>query len=231
VGFILEGLAKAVNLLASGDAETFSAVWATLLATGQAMAAALVLGLPLGFALGYFSFPGKRLCRLGFDTLMAFPTVVIGLLVYALLSRQGPLGDLNLLFTVPGMSLGLAVLALPMVVSLTASAVEQLDPRLRLALLTLGADTRQMLLSTLWEARHGVLAGTLAAFGRVVSEVGIAMMVGGNIKWHTRTITTAIALETGKGEFAMGLALGLVLLAMALTVNVVLALLRRRTGP
>jgi tungstate transport system permease protein len=117
------------------------------------------------------------------------------------------------------------------VVSLTASAVEQMDSRLRLTLLTLGADSGQLLRGILWEARFGVLAGSLAAFGRVVSEVGIAMMVGGNIKWHTRTITTAIALETGKGEFAQGIALGIVLLGLALILNAALALLRRREGP
>ena len=230
MGYLVDGLSRAVDLLASGDAETFSAVAATLEATAQAMAAALVLGLPAGFCLGYFHFPGKRLVRMVSDAFMGFPTVVIGLLVYALLSRRGPLGELGLLFTIPGMSLGLALLALPMVVSLTASAVEEMDCRLRLTLLTLGADGRQLLLGMLWEARFGVLAGTVAAFGRVVSEIGIAMMVGGNIKWHTRTITTAIALETGKGEFAQGIALGMVLLTIALAVNAALAVLRRRSG-
>jgi tungstate transport system permease protein len=231
MSYLSDGLSRAVGLLASGDAATFSAVAATLMATSLSMFAALACGLPTGFCLGYFRFPGKRLFRMVSDAFMAFPTVVIGLLVYAMLSRQGPLGDWGLLFTIPGMSIGLALLALPMVVSLTASAVEQMDSRLRLTLLTLGADSRQILLGVLWEARFGVLSGALAAFGRVVSEVGIAMMVGGNIKWHTRTITTAIALETGKGEFAQGIALGIVLLAMALILNAALALLRRRGGP
>lgn len=228
MGYLIDGAAAATHLLLAGDPETYAAVAVTLTATAQAMGAALVIGLPLGFCLGYFQFPGKRLCRLCSDTLMAFPTVVIGLLVYAMLSKRGPLGELGLLFTVPGMAVGLALLALPMVVSLTASAVEQLDPRISVTLLTLGADGRQMLAGTLWEARFGVLAGAVAAFGRVVSEVGISMMVGGNIKWHTRTITTAIALETGKGQFAEGIALGLVLLAIALAVNLLLAGLRRR---
>lgn len=230
MSYLADGLSRAVDLLASGDPETFSAVSATLKATALSLLAALGLGLPAGFCLGYFSFPGKRVARMVSDAFMAFPTVVIGLLVYAMLSRRGPLGELGLLFTVPGMAAGLALLALPMVVSLTASAVEQLDQRLRLTLLTLGADGRQLLLGVLWEARYGVLAGAVATFGRVVSEVGIAMMVGGNIKWHTRTITTAIALETGKGEFAQGVALGAVLLGIALVVNGVLAVLRRRGG-
>ncbi len=230
MGYLLEGLSRAVDLLSSGDAETFSAVAATLEATALSLSAALAIGLPAGFCLGYFNFPGKRVVRMLSDAFMGFPTVVIGLLVYAMLSRRGPLGEFGLLFTIPGMAVGLMLLALPMVVSLTASAVEQMDSRIRLTLLTLGADARQLLLGVLWEARYGVLAGAVAAFGRVVSEVGIAMMVGGNIKWHTRTITTAIALETGKGEFAQGIALGMVLLGIALVVNAVLAVLRRRSG-
>jgi len=230
MNYLLEGLSRAVDLLASGDPETFSAVAATLEATALSMCMALAFGLPVGFCLGYFSFPGRRLLRMCSDALMAFPTVVIGLLVYALLSRRGPLGDLELLFTVPGMALGLTLLAMPMITSLTAAAVEQLDPRLKLTLLTLGADRRQLLLGILWEARFGVIAGAVATFGRVVSEVGIAMMVGGNIKWHTRTITTAIALETGKGEFAQGVALGAVLLVISFVVNGVLVVLRRRSG-
>ncbi len=230
MGYLADGVSRAVELLLAGDPETFSAVAATLEATALSLAAALAVGLPAGFCLGYFTFPGKRLARMVSDAFMAFPTVVIGLLVYAMLSRRGPLGELGLLFTVPGMAAGLALLALPMIVSLTASAVEQLDPRIRRTLLTLGADRTQLLTGILWEARYGVLAGVVATFGRVVSEVGIAMMVGGNIKWHTRTITTAIALETGKGEFAQGIALGMVLLGIAMVVNAVLAVLRRRGG-
>jgi tungstate transport system permease protein len=228
MGYLLDGLSKAADLLSSGDHETFSAVAATLQATGLAMSAALVLGLPAGFCLGYFDFPGKRLVRMCSDALMAFPTVVIGLLTYAMLSRRGPLGELGLLFTIAGMSMGLAALALPMIVSLTASAVEQMDPRIRVTLLTLGASGWRLARGALFECRFGVLAGAAAAFGRVVSEVGVAMMVGGNIKWHTRTITTAIALETGKGEFAQGVALGMVLLAISLAVNAALAALKRR---
>jgi len=230
MSYLFDGLSRAVELLAAADPETFSAVAATLEATALSMCAALVLGLPAGFCLGYFTFPGKRVLRTLSDAFMAFPTVVIGLLVYAMLSRRGPLGDLGLLFTIPGMSVGLALLALPMVVSLTASAVEQMDSRIRLTLMTLGADKRQLLAGVLWEARYGVLSGALAAFGRVFSEVGIAMMVGGNIKWHTRTITTAIALETGKGEFAQGIALGIVLLVIALVLNAFLAMIKKRGG-
>jgi len=231
LGYIFGGFSEAVRLLAAGDPETYSAVWTTVQLSGLSMLASLVMGTPLGFWLGHFDFPGKRPIRTAVDTLLAFPTVVIGLVVYALISRRGPLGELGLLFTLPGMALGQAILALPIIVALTATAVESLDQRLRATLLTLGAGPGRLALTTLWEARFAVLAAAVMAYSRVVSEVGISMMVGGNIKWHTRTITTAIALETGKGEFAIGIALGLVLLVFALLVNLALTGLRRRSRP
>jgi tungstate transport system permease protein len=162
------------------------------------------------------------------NTLLALPSVVVGLVVYLLLSRSGPLGEWGLLFTLPGIAVGLTILALPIVVALSATAVESMDRQLRVTLISLGANRQQLFLSTLWEARHGIIAAALTAYGRVMTEVGIAMMVGGNIKWQTRTITTAIALETNKGEFAMGIALGLVLLMIAFGVNVSVSFLRKR---
>ena len=228
--YIFSGFAKAFDLLFSGDLETYSAVLTTVEVSTLSMLVSLLVGIPLGFALGHFDFPGKRPLRTTVDTLLALPTVVIGLLVYAFISRRGPLGELGLLFTIPGMAAGLIILALPIVIALTATAVESLDHRLRANLLTLGATRTQLALTSLWEARYAVLAAAVMSFGRVVSEVGIAMMVGGNIKWHTRTITTAIALETGKGEFAMGIALGMVLMVIALSVNLCLSRLRRRSA-
>jgi len=214
--------------LIGGDAETYSAIWATLRVSGYSMGCSLIIGVPLGFCLGYFDFRGKRPLRTVVDTLMALPTVFIGLLVYAFLTRSGPLGNFGLLFTLPGIAIGQTILALPVVIGLTAAAVESMDQKLRIALMSLGANRRQLFLSSLWETRHGILAGAIAAYGRVMTEVGISMMVGGNIKWHTRTITTAIALETNKGQFGMGIALGLVLLAIAFCVNVSVSLLRKR---
>lgn len=226
--FLLEGFFQAVQLLIGGDAETYSAIWATLRVSGYSMGCSLIIGVPLGFCLGYFDFRGKRPLRTVVDTLMALPTVFIGLLVYAFLTRSGPLGNFGLLFTLPGIAIGQTILALPVVIGLTAAAVESMDQKLRIALMSLGANRRQLFLSSLWETRHGILAGAIAAYGRVMTEVGISMMVGGNIKWHTRTITTAIALETNKGQFGMGIALGLVLLAIAFCVNVSVSLLRKR---
>ena len=226
--FILEGFFEAFHLLVSGNAETYSAILATVKVSSYSILCSLLLGIPLGFCLGYFDFSGKRPLRTMVDTLMALPTVFIGLLVYAFLTHRGPLGNLGLLFSLPGIAIGQTILALPIVIGLSATAIESLDKRLSIAILSMGANRKQLFLTSLWESRHGILAGAIAAYGRVMTEVGISMMVGGNIKWHTRTITTAIALETNKGQFGMGVALGLVLLTIAFAVNLSVSFLRRR---
>ena len=226
--FIQEGFVQAITLLINRDPATFSAVGATLRASGLALAASLLLGIPLGYLLGYFNFIFKKQLRTIVDTLLSLPTVFIGLVLYAFFTRKGPLGEAGLLFTIPGIAIGQAILALPIIIALTATAVEAIDRNLRFTLMSLGANRRQIAMTCLWEVRLGILAAAVTATGRVLTEVGISLMVGGNIKWHTRTITTAIALETSKGEFGTGIALGLVLLLIALTVNVILAGLRRR---
>ena len=226
--YLLEGFFQGFVLLFTGDAETYSAIWATVAASSLSMCASLLLGVPLGFLLGHTTFPGKKVVRTGVDTLLSFPTVVIGLLVYAMVTRHGPLGDMGLLFSIPGIAIGQTLLGLPIIIAMTATAVEALDKRLPMTLLTLGANQRQILLATVIEARFSIMLAAVAAYGRIVSEVGISMMVGGNIKWHTRTVTTAIALETGMGEFAMGIALGMVLLTVALIVNVLASGLKRK---
>lgn len=228
MNFLYDGLLQAIDLLKNGDAETFSAVVATVKVSGCSMGVSLLIGIPLGFCMGYFDFRGKKPLKTIVDTLMSLPTVLIGLVVYALLARRGPLGQLGLLFTMSGIAIGQTILALPIVMALSATAVESLDKKLRIAVISLGADRKQLFMTSLWESRHGLAAAAMAAYGRVMTEIGISMLVGGNIKWHTRTITTAIALETNKGEFAMGVALGLVLLAIAFSVNLSLSFLRRR---
>jgi tungstate transport system permease protein len=228
MNFLFDGFFQAVKLLASGDAETFSAILATVTVSSYSMGVSLFIGVPLGFCLGYFDFKTKKSIRTIVDTLMALPTVFIGLLVYAAITHRGPMGQLGLLFTLPGIAVGQTILALPIVIGLTATAVESMDEKLKIAIMSLGANRRQLFLSSIREARHGILAGAIAAYGRVMTEVGISMMVGGNIKWHTRTITTAIALETNKGQFGMGVALGLVLLAIAFFVNISVSFLRQR---
>ena len=223
-----EAAAMENALLANMDDATFSAITATLVSTSYAMAASLLMGLPMGFALGYCDFPGKKVLRLISDTLLAFPTVLIGLLVYAFITYRGPLGEWGLLFTLPGMAIGQTLLALPIVVSWVAQAVEGLDPRCRQTLLTLGARPLQLAWLSLCEVRFAIAMVCLTAFGRVITEVGIAMMLGGNVRYHTRTMTTAIALETSKGEFAQGIALGLVLLFMAFAINVLMTFIKHR---
>ncbi len=227
--FIADGFIQAFRLLFSMDEETMNILVTTLQLTAVSMGGILLLGLPLGFLLGYFDFPGKRCVRTVVDTLLALPTVVIGLLVYAFISRRGPLGGWDLLFTIEGMAIGQIILGTPIVVAYTATAIEGLDNRLRQTLMTLGASGAKLAMTSLWEARFLVLVAALTAFGRIVGEVGSAMMLGGNIKWHTRTITTAITLETGKGDFALGIALGVILILISLILNISLTFLRRRT--
>lgn len=226
--YIVDGFFKAFLLLAHLDPATTSAITATLKVSSIAMIFSLTIGLPLGFVLGYFDFPGKRHIKTLVDTLLALPTVCIGLIIYALISSRGPLGEWHLLFTLTGIAMGLTVLALPIVIAITAATVENIDSDLKLTLVSLGAGRHHILRTCLWEVRYGILAGVVTAYGRVLTEVGIAMMVGGNIKYHTRTMTTAIALETNKGQFADGIALGIVLMAIALCVNICLSFLRKQ---
>ncbi|MDY6970346.1 MAG: ABC transporter permease, partial [Spirochaetota bacterium] len=217
--YILNGFFQAVNLLLSGDEETYSAIYATLKASSLSIIISLFLGMPVGFLLAYVDFFGRKQIRAVVDTLLALPTVVVGLFVYGFISYRGPFGGFNLLFTITGIVIAQTILILPIVISLTATAIDSLDSRLGLTLLTLGAEGKQIIITSLYEARFAVLAAAATAYGRAISEVGVSMMIGGNIKWHTRTVTTAIALESGKGEFATGIALGIVLLFIALFVN------------
>ena len=177
--------------------------------------------------LGASRFVGRRLVVTILNTLMALPTVVVGLLMFGLFSRQGPFGSWGLLFTPLIVIFGQAVLATPIVANYPRSAVTGADARIIPTALTLGASPLQSQLRLLREIRFGIMAAVIAAFGRVISEVGVAMMLGGNIRFYTRTMTTAIALETSKGDFAFGLALGLLLLGVALLVNMALNILQQ----
>jgi tungstate transport system permease protein len=199
----------------------------SLYVSGAALLLAGLIGIPLGALLGLHSFPGRRLTELLVYTGMGLPPVVVGLVVYMLLSRSGVLGALGWLFTPNGMILAQVIIALPLVIGLTASAVESVDPALRLQVRALGASARQVMWTTLREARLGVLAALVAAFGSVISEVGAVMLVGGNIEGETRVLTTAIVLETRRGNFEFALGLGAVLLALALVANFILLRLGR----
>jgi tungstate transport system permease protein len=189
---------------------------------------ACLLGIPLGFILGLTRFAGRRALLVVLNTALAFPTVVIGLLIYLLLARRGPLGGLGLLFTWHAIVIAEVILAAPIAVALSAAAVQAVDPRVRRTALTLGAGTLRTAWTIAREARFALAAAVVVAFGRVLSEVGAALIVGGNVLHETRTLTTAITLATSQGIFALAVALGLVLLGLALTVNVLIQLFQGR---
>lgn len=216
---MIEAFIRAGRHLLSGDREVYFIAWTSLRFSLVSTLLAAALSLPLGFALGFRSFRGRRLLIVVLNTLMAMPTVVVGLLVYSFISRSGPLGFLGLLFKPQAVIIGQTLLCFPLMASMTYGALSRMDRRLPETLITLGASRRQIVLMTMWEMRIAMLLALLAGFGRIIGEVGASMMLGGNIRWYTRTLTTAIALETGKGEFALALALGLILLLIAFLVN------------
>ncbi len=227
---LLSATTQAFSLLVSGDAE----LWRIVQVSVQTSAAGLALAVPpavlLGYAVATSRFAGRRLAVWMVQASLSMPTVLVGLLLYLLLSRQGPLGALHWLFTQPGMVLGQLIIALPVLVAFTLAAVQAADPRFAETALAHGASRWRIMLTVLHEVRFGVMAAVISGFGRVISEVGCALMVGGNIAGETRTITTAIALETSKGEFARGIALGMVLIVLALLLNGLLMLLQGDAG-
>ena len=228
MSLMVDGFKEAINLLSIGDESVYSAIITTITVSSWSIFISLIIGLPLGFLLGYYNFYGKTVIKTIVDTLLAFPTVVIGLIVYTSLSQAGFFGEYNLLFTQKAIIIGQIFLGLPIIIALTASQVEMVDKRMYLSLKGLGSNSYDLLQATFIAAKFGLMTAAMTAYGRIITEIGISMMVGGNIKYYTRTITTAISLETGKGEFITGIALGLVLFAVALIVNISLALLKRR---
>lgn len=216
---------SALRLLKTCDPHVVAAVMVSLRVAVLATVLATVLGLPLGFLVAARGFQGRRVLEVTLNTLTALPTVVVGLLTYAVLSRRGPLGMLALLYTRWAMVIGETILVTPLMAALTMGVVSGADPRVEETALTLGATRLAAAFTVLVEMRRGILAAIVTGFGRLISELGIALMVGGNIADSTRTMTTAIALETSKGEFALGFALGLILLGVALGVNLALAAL------
>ena len=225
--FLLNGFAEAFNLLLNGNLETYSAIKATLYTSSVSILLAVIMGFPLGFILGFYDFRGRKILRLLSDTALAMPTVAIGLILYAFITRNGPLGSLNLLFTLKAVMLGQFVLALPIIISLTASVVENMDRKHYLTILNLRLAPAKLVFCVLYELRYALMVVIATAYGRIVAEVGVAMMIGGNIKYFTRTITTAVSLETNKGEFAMGIALAMVLIFIAFLVNLAIFALRK----
>lgn len=220
----------AFALLLTGDAELWQIIFISLRVSLLAMLIAAPPAIGLGYFLATASFPGRRAIVVITQGLLASPTVVVGLILYLLLSRQGIFGSLKLLFTQEAMVIGQVLIALPVLVAFTLSAVQGADPRVRETAISLGASRLHSARTTLLEVRFGVMAAVFNAFGRIVSEIGCSLMVGGNIAGVTRNIPTAIALETSKGEFAQGIALGFVLLVVALGVNFALAFAQGEGG-
>ena len=226
--FLAEGFRRAWDLLVRGDADVYGIALLTLRVAVVATFVACAIGLPLGYFLATRRFWGRRAALTVVNTALAFPTVVVGLLLYGMLSRRGPLGGLGWLYTWQAIVVGDVLLALPIAAALSAAAIQGVDPRIRRTAETLGAGPWRTAWTVAREARFALAAVITAAFGQVVAEIGAAMIVGGNIRGSTRTLTTAVALFTSQGDFGMALALGLVLLAMALLINIALQVLQGR---
>ncbi len=226
---LIDAFRNALHLLTSLDPVLLQILTLTLQVTGAALLIAMLIGIPTGVAMGL----SRRVPAAGcvvplIYTGMGLPPVVVGLFVYLFLSNQGPLGGLQWLFTPTAMIVAQTIIALPLVIGLTLTAVQSIDPMLHLQLRSLGATRRQMAWTILTEARLGMVAAVVAAFGSIISEVGAVMLVGGNIARETRVMTTAIVLETQKGNFALALALGIILLTLAFFANFTLYILQVR---
>ncbi|MCL4273920.1 MAG: ABC transporter permease [Anaerolineales bacterium] len=209
--------------------EIFQITTLSLQISGIATGISLLLGLPLGTLLALGKFPGRSLLLSLINTGMGLPPVVVGLFVAMMLWRSGPFGDLRLIYTPSAIIIAQVIIAFPVVAGLTASSLQALDPRLQLQLRGLGASTPQMVWMLWREARMPLLAALMAGFGAVISEVGASMMVGGNIRFQTRVLTTAIVLETGKGQFDMAIGLSVLLLSITFAVNWALTVIQQRS--
>ena len=226
--FLTDSFLSAILLIWSRDPELLLIIQVSLKVSGTSTLIASVVGVPAGFFIAFRTFPGKRLLITVLNTLLALPTVVVGLFVYSFLSRRGVFGTFDLLYTQKAIIIGQVILIVPIVTTFTISAISRIDDSYRKTALTLGANILQTAWVIVREARFGIVAAIILAFGRVIAEVGISMMLGGNAKGFTRTMTTAMALEYDKGEFVLSIALGLVLLIISFGVNVCLNYIQGR---
>jgi len=217
--FLAESFKTALSLIIDLNAELLGIILLSLKVSGSALIIATLIGLPLASLLGFKRFRLKGLIISLLHTFMGLPPVVVGLLVYLLLSRSGPLGFLALLYSPSAMIIAQSILAFPIVAALSHSAIVGVNPVITQASLTLGATPYQISMTIIREARYGIMSGIIAAFGRVMAEVGAILIVGGNIAGFTRVMTTTIALETDKGNFELALALGIILLTISLVIN------------
>lgn len=222
----MQGIVEAVNLIATADPEVIEITLRTLGISLAATAIGAAIAIPLGGLIAFREFRGKGALINLLQTLYAVPTVIVGLLVFLMLSRSGPFGFLRLLFTPEGMVIGQSILILPILIGLTISALSGIDRTIRDTIIALGATEFQALAVILREAKFAIIAAVVLGFGRAISEVGTAMMIGGNIRGFTRVLTTSIALETGMGNFSLSIALGIILLSIALVVTLLLSILQ-----
>lgn len=225
---LIEGVKQAVALLLAGDGEVWTILLLSLQVSGSATLVSLAIGIPAGAALALARFPGRSLVVSAVNSGMGLPPVVVGLFVTILLWRSGPLGGLEILYTPAAIIVAQAVIAAPIVTGITLAAVQSVPEEFRLQLVALGASRVQMVWVVLREARLPMLAAVMAGFGGVISEIGASMMVGGNVKGQTRTLTTAMVLETGKGNFEVAIALALLLLVLVFLVNWALTSIQQR---
>ncbi len=228
MALILDGIIRALQLMLSGDPEVWQITFLSLQVSGTATFFSLLLGIPLGTFLALSRFPGRSLLVSLVNTGMGLPPVVVGLFISIMLWRSGPMGFLNLMYTLTAMIIAQVVIAFPIVAGLTMASFQTLNPKLRLQLLGIGASRPQLLWLLCKEARLPLLAAVMAGFGGVISEVGSVMMVGGNIKGQTRVLTTATVLETQMGNFGTAIALGLILLTLSFAVNFLLTQIQQR---
>jgi len=225
---VVEGLLRALALIASGDPTLMEITLRSLVVSGLATVLASSWSMPLGLLIGLGGFRGRLIVRGAFNALLGVPTVALGLVLYLLFSRSGPLGFLHLLYTPAAMVIGQAILISPIIVSFVASTLEAVDPEIRALALTLGATEMRARLTVLSESLGGVILAVTASFNRAIAELGVALMLGGNIRGLTRVLTTSIALETARGEVALSIALAVVLMAIVAAVNLLMSLAQRR---
>ena len=225
---IIEGFGKAFFLIFNLDAELLNIILLSLKVSGLALIIATVTGLLVGAHMGFRQFPLKGLIVSILNTFMGLPPVVVGLFLYLILSRSGPLGFMGLLYTPSAMVTAQSILAFPIVASLCHSAIVSVDPIIKQSSETLGATPFEVTIAIMKEARYGIMSGVIAAFGRVMAEVGAILIVGGNIAGYTRVMTTTIALETDKGNFELALALGIILLTISAVINLGLHLIQKK---
>ena len=224
---LVDGVVQAFRLIISGDPELVDITLRSFQVSFQALLMASIVGIPLGTLIGLKKFPGRKLIKTIFSTLIGIPTEALGLILYLFLSKSGPLGSLQLLYTVQGISLGQAFLILPIIVSFSASAIEAQDTRLRDLARTLGASELDTVFTVLQESSNGIILALVAAFNRAFAELGLAMMLGANIRYLTRVLTTTIALQSAMGEIVLSLALSIILITVVFALNALVNIMRR----